>query len=216
MIRVAVGSRNPVKLEGTKIAFERMFGERVEVVGVEVRTSVGPQPMRYVEILLGAVERAVQALERVPTADYGVGIEAGFFRHPFTVTGYLDVQVAVIVDRDMRMTVGWSPAFEFPCSVISALVRGEAKEAEEVMERVSGVERIGEREGAVGFLTGRLVDRLSLTVLCVTMALIPRKNEHLYSAEWPDARRALEALKRLVTSSVDVFSMLPEVMKMEG
>jgi len=202
---VAIGSKNQIKIKGTKIAFEKIFNQSVQVISVKPKTSVPPQPMRYVEILIGAIERALFALETVKNADFGVGIEAGFFQHPFTISGYVDVQIAVVVDTDYKMTIGFSPMFEFPTPVIKSLLSREAKEAEEIMIKLSGIDKIGEKMGAIGFLTGNLIDRLELTVICVVMALIPRKNKHLYFDTWPDAREILKNLYCLRRSSLDVF-----------
>ena len=195
-MRVAVGSTNPVKVEGVRRAF-RLLG-CVEVLPVHVETSVGPQPITLRDTIRGAVERAVKALSSIREADYSVGVEAGLFQLPPTLTGYLEVQVAAIADLEKGVTLGFSPGFEFPLRVVEAVTGGKVVEAEEAMEELSGIRGIGEREGAIGFLTRGYIDRTKLSELAVVAALIPRLNPSLY----PKARRIEEVLESL--NSLDI------------
>ena len=48
------------------------------------------------------------------------------------------------------------------------------------MEELSGIKRIGELQGAIGWLTRGIVDRHEISVQAVIMALIPRLNPSLY------------------------------------
>ena len=75
MMKVIVGSTNPVKINSTKLAFETAFTEdEFEVEGVSVVSDVRDQPMSNDETLLGAKNRAQHAKEK-HKADYWVGIE---------------------------------------------------------------------------------------------------------------------------------------------
>lgn len=185
MITVAVGSRNPVKVKAVETVFSKFF-HRVSVISVDVRTSVFPQPIGLDETIRGALERAFHAIQLVKDADYGVGIEAGLMDFKHAITGYLDLQVCAIVDRSERFTLGTSSAFEFPPEVVGKVIRGEARESEEVFEEITGIKDIGSKTGAIGFLTKGEVTRLDLTVQSVIAALVPRINLELYEARpWP-------------------------------
>lgn len=176
MLRVVVGSRNLAKIEGVRRAFS-LLGP-VMVKPVEVRTSVGPQPMTLRDTIRGAVERAVGAMR--DGFNYSVGVEAGLYRFPPALTSYMEVQVAALLDNEGGVTLGMSPSFEFPKRVVEALERGEAPEAEIVAEEITGIKGIGERGGAISFLTRGRLDRTALTELAVLMALVPRLNPRLY------------------------------------
>lgn len=193
---VGVGSNNPIKVLGVKIVFNKVFGKNIVVENIDVETSVGPQPMSLSEIIIGGIERALKSLEYF-SADYGVGIEAGFYRVPATITGFLEQQICVIVDREYRMTVGGSSSFEFPPIVLEKIFSGEIKEAEEEIIRITNINNIGEKRGAVGFLTRNMVTRLDLSIQSILMALIPRINREIYDVEWPDARKVLEKISKL-------------------
>ncbi len=171
-MRVVVGSRNPTKVKGVEEAFKQFF-EDVEVLSKSVDSGVPPQPFNE-EVIKGAINRAVNAFG---DCDFSVGIEAGFFKVNGTITGYVDFQVAAVYDGD-RCTIGFGPGFEFPPKVVEEALKGT--EAGDVMEEITGIENIGERMGAIYYLSKGVISRTDLTRIAVTMALIPRLNRDLY------------------------------------
>jgi inosine/xanthosine triphosphatase len=77
-MKIAIGTRNPLKTAATQQAFEQWFtGEIVECVGVSVPSGVAEQPMTAEESIQGASNRAQASLQEVLDAEYGVGLEAG-------------------------------------------------------------------------------------------------------------------------------------------
>ncbi|MEM3793525.1 MAG: inosine/xanthosine triphosphatase [Candidatus Bathyarchaeia archaeon] len=177
-MRVAVGSTNPVKIRATEKAFSRAFpGLEVIAFGIEVESGVPPQPLGE-ETIRGAMNRAAKALEK-SVADFGVGIEAGLFPFPNTLTGYLELQWCAVRDRAGRASLGCGPGFEQPPAIIEEVIRG-GRDVEEAIHIVFGIKGIGRREGAIGLLSKGLMDREELTESAVLMALIPILNEGLY------------------------------------
>jgi len=177
-VRVAVGSKNPVKTEAVRRIFSRIYGQdKVEVLGIEVDSGISIQPMGD-ETIDGAVNRAKEAIVK-GDADLGVGVEAGLFKFPRTITGYLDIQWCAIVDCEGKLTVGCNSGFEYPPKVVSKVLV-ENREVGEVMDELTGVKDLGESVGAIGILSKGLLDRVSLTEQAVLMAMIPRLNLDLY------------------------------------
>lgn len=170
-MRVAVGSKNPTKVEGVKKAFECYFKE-VEVEGFEVKTSIPPQPFDF-QTIVGAIERAKICWRE--DFDFSVGIEAGLFKMPYTITGYLDFQVAAVFDGN-KIAIGFGPGFEYPPRVVEEVLEG--KEVGAVMEKFSGIKDLGKKIGAVYFLSKGVVSRVDLTKMAVLMALIPFINNY--------------------------------------
>ena len=77
-LRVAVGSKNPVKLAAVRQAFFRAFPDRPLVcVGHDVPSGVSDQPWGHPETRLGAIQRRRGAFTADMGADYAVGIEGG-------------------------------------------------------------------------------------------------------------------------------------------
>ncbi len=172
-VRVAVGSDNPVKVEATKLAAQRLYGE-CDVRGFPVRTGVPEQP-RERETWEGALARAREALVAWPEADFGVGIEAGVFA---LEEGLMDVQACAVADRMGRVTYGHGPGFAHPPPVASALKAGRS--VGDALGEMSGDPDIGRKEGAVGWLSRGHVTRTVLTEPAVIMAFLPRLRPELY------------------------------------
>jgi inosine/xanthosine triphosphatase len=176
MLRVAVGSKNPVKLRATRNVFRALVG-RVQVTGVKVERPFA-QPLKQAQIIEGAASRAEQAL-RAGSYDFGVGIEAGLTPAPHARSGFIDVQWCAILDRKGGLTLGHGGGFEYPLKVIEE-VFARRREVGKVMEHLSGVKRIGERMGAIGYLSRGRLTRTRLTEPAVFMAMLPRIRASLY------------------------------------
>ncbi len=172
-MRVVVGSKNPTKVRGVKLAFEQFFKD-VEVVSKDVSSDVPSQPFND-DTIRGAINRAIKSYS--DEFDFSVGIEAGLFSLKRSITGFIDFQVAVIYDGK-RMSIGFGPGFEYPPIVVEEVLKG--REVGDVMEEVSGIENLGERFGAIHYLTRGVLSRTELSKIAVTMALIPWINRDLY------------------------------------
>lgn len=169
-MKVIVGSLNPTKIEGTRQAFSQYFDD-LEVDGKDVESGSPDQPFNG-DTINGARNRAVNAYGE---CDLGVGIEAGLFW--FDETGYVDFQVAVIFDG-RNATYGFGPGFAFPPEVTENALKGT--EVGDSMEQLTGIKDMGEKYGAIHYLTQGRVSREELARLAVTMALIPRLNPQHY------------------------------------
>jgi inosine/xanthosine triphosphatase len=174
---VAVGSSNPVKVRAVERAFSKFY--EVSVLMVPVSSEVPPQPVGLDVTIRGAVSRARNALALSERAELGVGIEAGLVQVPATLSGYMDQQFAAIVDRSGRVTLGGGPSFEYPPSIVTRVL-GENIEVGTAMDQLTGVEELGQKQGAIGYFSKGHLDRTSLTEQAVLMALLPRVNQRLY------------------------------------
>jgi len=173
MMKIKVGTHNPLKVRATRNVMEKIY-TNVDVEGIEVDSGVGDQPIGLDETIQGAVNRARNAFL---DADLSVGIESGLLAAPHSITGYLDLQWCAIYDGE-RITLGVSAGFEYPPVVVEEVLKGQ--EVGEVMDEVTGVEKLGQKTGAVSILTKGLLDRTENTEQCVLMAMIPRMNKGVY------------------------------------
>jgi inosine/xanthosine triphosphatase/pantetheine-phosphate adenylyltransferase len=175
-LRIRVGTSNPVKVEGVRRVFGRLY-DKIEVEGVEVETGVPQQP-REDDVIKGAMNRARSA---IGGADIGVGVEAGLLWDD-VVQWYFDVQYCVIVDSSGRATIGHGPGFWYPPEVIEWVEKGLS--VNDAMQKVTGIEKIGHTTGAVGYLSKNAIDRTRLTEMAVLAAFIPRIRPELYTEIW--------------------------------
>ena len=171
--RVAVGSRNPVKVAAVRAVLARVVPD-AQVEGVAVASGVPDQPWGDDETIAGARARAGAALHALD-ADLAVGVEGGVVRQGGEVRS---CAWAVAVDREGRSGVGGSLVMPLPPRVVALLEQG--MELGHAMDSLVGTEGIKHREGAVGILTAGLIDRQQAYEVLVTYALAP----WLAAAHW--------------------------------
>jgi inosine/xanthosine triphosphatase len=172
----AVGSENPVKINCVAEAIAEFWPE-ARAVGVNTDSGVSAQPSSDQEMLLGALNRAQQALQKIPEADFGVGIEGGTLDAEDGMWAYAWI---VIVDRSGRVGKGQSGRFLLP-EVIARLVRAGV-ELGEADDRVFGRSNSKQADGAIGILSDGRITRLKLYQPAVTFALLPFIHPEHYAA----------------------------------
>jgi len=177
-IVVNVGSNNDVKVKAARLVFRRIFkGMRVRVVGIRGESGVPEQPFGR-DTIRGAENRARVA---VAEGDYGVGIEAGLIWNEH-MQQYLDVQYCAVVDKIGRVTYGHGSGFYYPPKVIENVIAGKRKRVtiSDAMKDTVGIEDIGKKQGAIGYLSKGMMTRTKLTEQAVLMAMIPRISGEIY------------------------------------
>jgi len=165
--RVAVGSRNPVKIAAVRAVLARVAPDAV-VDGIAVASGVPDQPWGDDETIRGARERARAALVAAD-AELAVGLEGGVV--DMAGGAVHTCAWAVAVDREGREGVGGSLAMPLP-GAVARLLR-EGLELGHAMDRLSGERNVKHGQGAVGLLTAGLVDRQRAYEVLVTYALSP-------------------------------------------
>lgn len=169
-----VASKNPVKLKATQNILGKIYS-KIDVKAKHVDSGVPDQPIGLDITIQGAINRAKNASSE--EFDLSVGIESGLLEVPHSITGYLDLQWCAIYDGE-KTTLGVSAGFEYPPLVIEKVLEG--MEVGDVMDEVTGVDKLGQKTGAVSHLSKGLLDRTGNTEQCVLMAMIPRMNEEFY------------------------------------
>jgi inosine/xanthosine triphosphatase len=164
---VAVGSSNPVKVQAVREVL-RFIAPEATIAGVEVASGVPDQPWGDDETIRGARARAIAARDAL-SAEIGVGIEGGVVANP---DGSLRTCAwAVVVGSRDREGLGGSLSMPLP-ERVAALVRA-GMELGDAMDAVTGTVDVKRQAGAVGILTGGLVDRQEAYEVIVAYALAP-------------------------------------------
>lgn len=164
---IAVGSKNPVKLEAVENGFRKVFPqESLDVIGVDVKSGVSEQPLSDVEMMKGAKNRAKAALNSVKSAEYGVGLEGGLNEHDGEWYGRSWMS---IIDRSGTHGMGSSVSCYIPPKMMKLVHEG--KDLKTVCEELFGIQDIGRKEGYFGLLTNNAITRASGYSDGIVMAL---------------------------------------------
>jgi inosine/xanthosine triphosphatase len=163
--RIAVGSKNPVKLAAASAVARRLVPD-VTVEAVQVPSGVPDQPFGDDETIRGAIARARAARETLDS-DFGVGLEGGVV---VMEDGTMRTCAwAAVVSRSGRHGVGGSLAMPLPDSV-AELIRG-GMELGHAMDALTAQTNTKHGAGAVGILTAGLVDRQAAYEVLVAYAI---------------------------------------------
>lgn len=128
------------------------------------------------ETCLGAQNRARQAAVIYPDASYTVGIEGGVEQRQEGMTAFAWV-VIISGNRVGRSRTG---TFFLP-DEIARLIR-EGAELGEADDQFFQRKNSKQEDGAVGLLTGNVINRMQLYEQAVILALIPFINYEYYSS----------------------------------
>lgn len=173
---ISVGSANPVKIDAVLGGFRRMFpGEAYAARSCTVDSGVAAQPMSDAETLQGAILRADAARSKDAAADYWVGVEGGCEPRFGELLAFAWI---VVLARGMAVTGrGRTGAFCLPAEVADLVNQG--MELGDADDRVFGRTNSKQSNGAVGLLTGDVMDRRAYYEGAVILSLIPFKNAGL-------------------------------------
>ena len=170
---IIVGSSNPAKVKPVRDVMRHHWPD-LEVLGVDVPSGVSEQPIGFEETSEGARTRARGALAH-PGALWGVGLEGGV---TFSSSGNAYLFGVVVVAHAGRESAARSASLQLPRWVGERIRRGE--ELGPIMDELSGVRNSKQKMGAVGLLTGGLVERADVWTQTLALALAPYLRPDLY------------------------------------
>lgn len=153
-MKVAVGSKNPVKIQAVKLAFEKVFpNQKWEFEGTDVSSGVRAQPMSDEESITGARNRASNALLEFK-ADYGVGLEGGLQE----IAGeWYDCGWAVVINKKGDEGIGSSIRMHTPEKIMKYIHDG--KELGEVTDILFDKINSKQQQGHFGLMTNNAITR---------------------------------------------------------
>ncbi len=154
MKKVAVGSKNPAKLESVRLAFKEIWPEEEwKIIGVAAASGVSNQPMSDEEAITGARNRARHAI-REAKAHYGVGLEGGLQK---IGPQYYECGWMVVVDKANREGTGSSIKMHTPQHVMKLINQG--KELGDVIDILFNRTNAKQAEGYFGLMTKNAITR---------------------------------------------------------
>lgn len=172
MKKVIIASKNPVKINAAKKAFEEVFTDAFEFEGISADSLVSDQPISDEETLKGATNR-LKNIEQIQ-ADYFVAIEGGVD----LLDDHYEAFAWVIISDNKINGKAKTATFPLPLKISKLIKKGyELGEADDMVFKRSNSKQ---KNGAVGILTGNLINRTDYYVHAIILALIPFTNSKLY------------------------------------
>ncbi|VVB99181.1 Phosphopantetheine adenylyltransferase [uncultured archaeon] len=181
-LRVQVATDNPTKLKGAGIALKRAFGKKFILAHHAEDSRVSAHPFNR-ETFTGAKNRAVAAWKRANASkkkgtaagkdgcDYSLGIESGLFSVLHTKM-HIDITVACVYDGK-KETYGTGMGFVVPEHIAHRII-AKKSDLSAALKEITGIEKIGWREGALGWFSDGVMHRSEQIEAAVACAFVPR------------------------------------------
>ena len=176
MQNIIVASRNPVKIEASRLAFEKMMEGSFDVKGATISSGVSDQPMSDSETLQGALNRANTASEQYPDADYWIGLEGGLEENNGEMYAFAWM---IIKSKSGQVGKGKTATYFLP-PAMADLVR-QGKELAHVTDEIFMETNSKQKQGTISFLTDGAIDRTKYYLDAIIIALMPFKHPELYN-----------------------------------
>ena len=165
--RVIVASKNPVKVQATRIGLSTFFPScNWDVQGHSIPSGVSDQPMSDEETRQGAVNRVHAAKNQHPDAFFWVGIEGGCCLQEDTMW----VFAWVVIGSNERIAKAKTSMFALPVG-ISNLVQ-EGYELGVATDMIFGQQNTKHSQGVVGMLSNGHIDRTEYYVQPMILASV--------------------------------------------
>lgn len=174
VIKIVVGSLNPVKVNAVRNAISPLFEDCIiECQGMHAPSGVADQPMTAAETREGAINRVAFCRQHCE-ADFYVAMEGGvdLFEYGASTFAY------VVIADNHKQSVGRSANLPLPQNIYQALLDGE--ELGDVMDRVFNMKNIKQKGGAIGLLTNGHATRESTYTQALILAMAPFLHSDLY------------------------------------
>lgn len=174
---VVLGSTSPAKMKAVVAALHEVRGAAlgasaaaVKVEAVAAVSGVPDQPWGDDETRRGAKQRAQQGLLMTPHADLAFGVEGGVQGEPDDGPIWVFAWVVALA-KDGVSGSARSATFVLPDDLAAAVRKGV--ELGTALDAAYGLTRAKDGVGAVGVLTGGLLNRAELYRQAVLLALLP-------------------------------------------
>jgi inosine/xanthosine triphosphatase len=172
-MKVVIASHNPAKIRAVNEAFALQFpGETIEYTPASVESGVGDQPFSDEETRHGARNRARNASEMYPGADYWVGLEGGIETIDDQLMAFAWMAV---LGPDQRIGEARTVTLPLPPAVKTLVDQG--LELGDANDKVFSTVNSKHQGGAFGLLTNGIYTREGVYTEALVIALVPFVNE---------------------------------------
>ncbi|QRV24119.1 inosine/xanthosine triphosphatase [Marinomonas foliarum] len=179
VIRVCVGSTNPVKVNAARQAFSQVFPNHIiHCEEMHAPSGVADQPMTEAETRLGAQNRARYCFENHAShqdMNFFVAMEGGVdeFEEGAATFAYV-----AILNSEGHLMTGRSANLPLPNKVYQRLLSND--ELGDVMDELFNTDNIRQKGGAIGLFTNHAATRESVYTQALVLALAPALHPEHY------------------------------------
>lgn len=179
-VKIAVASKNGVKLNAVKEAFGAYF-DNVEVVPVSVPSGVSDQPTGNMETRLGAQKRVLAMRDLVKKGelvgiDYLVAIEGGVSSLEMNRTCFAYILAHRV--QSGRQILCKTLEYAIPKKASELLSQG--LELGDAMDKVFNKTNSKQKMGCIGLMSGGAIDRKEVYAFTLKLNLYPFLNPQQY------------------------------------
>jgi inosine/xanthosine triphosphatase len=190
-LSMQLATDNPTKRQGAARALARVFGKKFTISHHSEDSRVRAHPFNE-ETFLGAKNRAHAAWKRAwgdaagsapklggkraksaagKGCDYSLGIESGLFSGMCRGM-HIDITVCCVYDGNEE-SYGTGMGFVVPERIVKRII-AKRSDLSEALREMTGIEKIGWREGALGWFSGGMMYRAEQVEASVACAFVPR------------------------------------------
>ena len=171
-MKVVIASHNPAKIRAVNEAFALQFpGETIKYTPASVDSGVSDQPLSDEETRHGARNRAKNAHELQPDADFWVGLEGGIE----TIDGQL-MAFAWMVVQGPDQRIGEARTVTLPLPPAVKMLVDQGLELGDANDQVFSTVNSKHQGGACGLLTKGIYTREGVYTEALVIALVPFVN----------------------------------------
>lgn len=189
IVRVAIGTLRPPKVEAVRTAMNKVLGplgyrpEAISYVAREVESGVSAMPLSVQEIRRGAHNRAMEVRRLIEAelgpVDFAIGLEGGFFILSAEDQEHIHLQSWAFVHHNGIGHYGSSMSMPVPMAVAREVFDNK-KELGEVIDDFAKRKDVRNQDGAFGVFSLGLLTRQQAFELALLGALAPFYHSKLY------------------------------------
>ena len=173
MQKITICSKNPVKIQAVKEAFESHFTEiEYKTLDLSHHEGVSNQPMSSEETLKSALNR-LKIARTLEESDYYVSLEGGLDRDAYG--SFLTWYICVSNNREKESIAGGG-RMTMPSVIYDTLINNPERELGEIMDELIGENNIKQKGGSTAIFTDNRIMRKDVFKRDVILALVPFVN----------------------------------------
>lgn len=170
MQKIVICSRNPVKIQAVKEAFESYFEEiEYKTLDMSQYEKISTQPLSSEDTLESALSR-IKVARTVEKADYYVSLEGGLDNDEF---GSFLIWYVCVTNKLGKNSIAGGGRMAIPSIIYHTLKANPEQELGDIMDRLIDEENIKQKGGSTAIFTDSRIMRKDVFKRDIIIALVP-------------------------------------------